>query len=142
MNKELENLAKIGRLKEESFAQPEFDGLVKMASKKLVDAQNEALSPESRFDLAYNSSHAYALAALRFCGYRSENRQIVFQVLEHTIGMPTAQWRVLSKGHDVRNLAEYEGYSEIDLNLLAEFLKSTLALEALVQALKNRSPSA
>jgi hypothetical protein len=139
MSKELENLVKIGRLKQEAFAQAEFDGLVKMASNKLVDAQKEALSPESRFDLAYNASHAYALAALRYCGYRSENRQIVFQVLEHTTGMPAAQWRVLSKGHGVRNLAEYEGYSEIDLQLLGEFVKSTLALEALVKALKKKA---
>ena len=39
---------------------------------------------ESRFDLAYNPSHALALANLRWHGYRSDIRYIVFQCLQHT----------------------------------------------------------
>jgi hypothetical protein len=45
-----------------------------------------ALSPEIRFDLAYNAAHALALAALRWNGYRLNNsRYIVFQALPHTL---------------------------------------------------------
>ena len=94
--------------------------------------RNEALSAESRFDLAYNASHALALAALRRQGYRSENRAIVFQVLEQTAGMPAAKWRVLSKCHDMRNLAEYEGHADIDPRLLTELVKIAGELETLV----------
>ena len=132
MSSNLENLAKIGKLKAEPFSETEFKGLVSSASKRLGDARMQALSPESKFDLAYNASHAFPLAALRRQGYRSENRAIVFQVLEHTVGMPAAKWRVLSKCHDTRNLAEYEGHEDIDLKLLTELVEIAGELEALV----------
>lgn len=81
MNQNLDNLAKTGKLKPEPYAKAEFIGLVSSARKRLADARNQGLSLESRFDPAYNASHAYALAALRLCGYRSENRFLVFQTL-------------------------------------------------------------
>ncbi len=132
MSGNLENLVKIGKLKAEPFSEAEFKGLVSSATKRLADARNEALSAESRFDLAYNASHAFALAALRRQGYRSENRAIVFQVLEQTAGMPAAKWRVLSKCHDMRNLAEYEGHADIDPKFLTELVKIAGELETLV----------
>lgn len=135
MNQNLANLAKIGKLKAEPFAKAEFLGLLTSAGKRLADARNQSLSAESRFDLAYNASHAYALAALRFHGYRSENRITVFQALEHTVGMAASQWRILSKCHDVRNLAEYEGHSEVDLRLLNDLIKVAGELELNVLAL-------
>jgi hypothetical protein len=139
MSQHLDNLAKIGKLKPEPFAGAEFSGLIASARRRLADAQNPGLSLESRFDLAYNASHAYALAALRFCGFRSENRAIVFQVLEHTVGMEASKWRVLSKCHDARNLAEYEGHTDVDVGLLENLLKVASELEAAVSALKPAS---
>ena len=68
-----------------------------------------SLSLVSRFDLAYSASHAFALAALRWHGYRSEMRYIVFQSLEHTSVVPRDIWRVLDKSHGARNAAEYGG---------------------------------
>ena len=73
----LANLAKIGKLKAEPGHQKEFDGLVRSGRVRLEDARKESLSIESRFDLAYNASNALALAALRWHGYRSDNRYIV-----------------------------------------------------------------
>jgi hypothetical protein len=43
----------------------EFDGLVRSGRARLSDAGNPQLALESRFDLAYNASHALCLAALR-----------------------------------------------------------------------------
>jgi hypothetical protein len=63
---------------------------------------------EGRFDLAYNAAHALALAALRWHGYRSERRYIVFQCLTHTLNLSPEQWRVLDQAHRKRNVAEYE----------------------------------
>ena len=137
MNENLTSLAKIGKLKSEPFSPPEFAGLVRSAKSRLADARNPGLSLESRFDLAYNAAHAYALAALRRAGYRSENRYLVFQALEHTIGMAAPQWRVLSKCHDARNLAEYEGHSDIDARLLDSLLAVAGALETAVLALHD-----
>lgn len=118
----LDNLVKTGQLKKEPFSQPEFDGLVSSGEKRLKDSQNSSLSYDSRFDLAYNSAHSLALAALRRQGYRSTNRFLVFQVLPDTIEAEAPVWRVLSKCHDYRNLAEYEGYMEIDEQLLEDLI--------------------
>ena len=86
-SRELENLAKTGKLKVEAGDQQEFDGLLRSARTRLTDAKIKVLSVESRFDLGYNASHALALAALRWHGYRSENHYLVFQCLQHTAGL-------------------------------------------------------
>lgn len=83
----LENLVKIGKLKKEPVSQKEFDGLVESGRARLADARKSSLAIESRFDLAYNASHALALAALRWHGYRSDNRYLVFQCLEDSLGL-------------------------------------------------------
>lgn len=98
----LENLVRIGKLKREPLDQKEFDGLLRSGRARLTDAQNEGLALESRFDLAYNSSHALALAALRRLGYRSDNRYLVFQCLQFTLEIEASQWRVLALGHERR----------------------------------------
>jgi hypothetical protein len=119
---DLENLVRLGHLKRASCSQREFDNLTKSGVARLADAANPALSIEGRFDLAYNAAHALALAALRHRGYRSENRYIVFQALERTVGLPSETWRVLAKAHERRNLAEYEGTFDVDERLVKDVL--------------------
>jgi len=132
---ELDNLVKIGKLKTEPGARAEFDGLVKSGNNRLADAQNEDLSPDSRFDLAYSASHAFALAALRQKGYRSGERYIVFQALPHTLGLDVATTRIFARAHNERNLAEYQGRTEIDERLLADLLDCAIVLQKAVAAL-------
>ena len=74
----------------------EFAGLLRSGTARLADAQVSTLSIEGRFDLAYNAAHALSFAALRWHGYRSGNRYIVFQLLPHTLGLGPEAWRVLS----------------------------------------------
>jgi hypothetical protein len=135
---ELENLVAIGMLKREPCSAREFAGLVRSGEARLSDAANAALAIESRFDLAYNAAHALALAALRSKGYRSDNRYLVFQVLPHTLGLPTPTWRVLAKCHERRNLAEYEGLVDVDERLLSDLLDAARAVLAAVRALPPR----
>ena len=111
---QLDNLVRIGQLKAEPPSEAEYQGLIRSGTRRLDDAGREELSRESRFDLAYNAAHALALAALRLRGYRSDSRYLVFQCLQHTIDMPNEQWRVLDQAHRKRNLAEYEGDTDID----------------------------
>jgi hypothetical protein len=131
----LENLFKIKQLKQELPDQREFDGFVRSARLKLQDAKLAGLSEDSQFSLVYIAAHSLALAALRWHGYRSENRYTVFQCLPHTVGLDNAKWRVLDKCHHQRNLAEYEGYLEITPQLLAEFVAVTEQLLGLVESL-------
>ena len=120
---QLDNLARIGKLKTEPAAETELRGLLRSGTRRLDDAAREELSLESRFDLAYNAAHALALAALRFHGFRSDSRYLVFQCLQHTLDLPAEQWRVLDQAHRKRNLAEYEGEMDVDEQLVAALLR-------------------
>jgi hypothetical protein len=123
---ELENLCGPGKpLRQEPVDALECDNLVLSGKRRLQDAQNAALSVDSRFDLAYNAAHALSLAALRRKGYRSSNRYIVFQVLQHTVGLGPEVWRVLSRCHDIRNHSEYEGGLDISDRLVDDLIIAT-----------------
>ncbi|MFZ0208931.1 MAG: hypothetical protein WAL59_22950 [Roseiarcus sp.] len=133
---ELDNLVKIGQLKSEPGTRAEFDGMVASARKRLADARNESLAPESRFDLAYGAAHGFALAALRQKGYRSENRYTVFQALVHTVeGLDPVAVRIFAKCHNERNLAEYEGRTEVDERLLKELIRYAADLQKAIAVL-------
>ena len=137
MTSALENLLKVskGGLKKEPPSQSEFEGLIKSAKRKRQDADIAGLGEESRFDLLYNAAHALALAALRWHGYRSDNRFLVFQALAHTVNFPAAKWRVLDRCHGKRNLAEYEGRFDVDAQLIRELAAVTAEVEESVAAL-------
>ncbi len=100
---ELDNLVRIGQLKAEPRNTQEVNRMLSMARSRLNDAQLSNLSLEGRFTSAYNAAHSAALAALRWHGYRSENRYTVFQCLTHTL-----------------DLAEYEGYLDVEESTVAE----------------------
>ena len=115
--KELENLVEVNKLHREPINAsdlPEIEGLMSSGTRRLDDAKTEALSIESRFDLAYNAAHALALAALRLHGYRSTNRYLVFQALPHTLGIAKEKVRVLDSAHNKRNRSEYDGVFDVD----------------------------
>jgi hypothetical protein len=125
----LENLSGPGRaLAAEPPDAEEFYGLIRSGLVRLKDAENTANSLESRFDLAYNAAHALSLAALRWHGYRSNKRYIVFQVLPHTLGVGPEVWRVLSKCHDIRNRGEYEGDLDVDERIVVDLVTACKAV--------------
>jgi hypothetical protein len=102
---------------------------------RLEDALNPDVSLEGRFDLAYNSAHALSLAALRWHGYRSTNRYVVFQVLPHTLGLGPEVWRVLAKCHEVRNRSEYEGGLDIDDRIVQDLIDACKAVQESLEQL-------
>lgn len=132
---ELDSLVRTGQLKSEPPSAGEIAGLVKSAEDRLRDADREENSVSSRFDLAYNAAHSFALAALRWHGYRPDQRYIVFQALAHTVSMPASQWRVLADAHRKRNQIEYEGTTEVDPQFLEAVLRVTHEVARRVRAL-------
>ena len=132
---ELDNLVRIGRLKAEPCNMQEVSRMLAMADTRLNDARLAHVSLEGRFTSAYNAAHAAALAALRWHGYRSENRYTVFQCLSHTLGWPAQRWLVLDAAHRKRNLAEYEAYVEVQESTVAELCELVRGLIADVQSL-------
>ncbi len=130
-----------GVLAHEPADPEEFAGLIRSALARLKDAENEANSLESRFDLAYGAAHALCLAALRHRGFRPSRRYIVFQVLPETLGLGPEVWRVLSKCHDLRNRTEYEGALEVDDRLVADLISACRAVAERVNELPQLPPS-
>ncbi len=133
--KQLDSLVRIGKLKVEPPAHAELEGLLRSGKARLKDCAIKSLSRDGKFDLAYNAAHALSLAALRWHGYRSESRYIVFQCLEHTLGLEPKQWRVLDEAHRKRNIAEYEGELDVDDALVDALVRVTSEIESRVLAL-------
>jgi hypothetical protein len=125
----------VATLKAETGNQNEFDGLLDAGRKRLSDAGKNGLSPESQFELAYSAAHAFALAAMRWHGYRPAKRYIVFQALGHTLGVKAEIWRVLDKCHGMRNSLEYEGYFNVDKQLLSDLMRATNIVREAVEKL-------
>lgn len=133
--KALDNLVKVNQLKVEPAEKKEFLGMLRAGDAKLQDSLIQGLSEDSQFSLAYAAAHAFSLAALRWHGYRSESRYLVFQCLQHTLNMEKSKWRVLDKCHQARNLAEYEGHLDVNPQLLKELISITQEIQTSVKAL-------
>ncbi|HXT50977.1 MAG TPA: hypothetical protein VN811_08035 [Thermoanaerobaculia bacterium] len=87
---ELERLADRRLIEREQAAAEELEGHVLSGQHRLGDATNPSLSLESRFTLAYDAAHAFALAALRRAGYRSASRYLVFLCLPAACACPSS----------------------------------------------------
>jgi hypothetical protein len=135
----LDNLARIGQIKVEARNPAEVTRMLKLAKTRLADAQLPHVSRDGRFASSYGAGHAAALAALRWHGFRSENRFTVFQCLQHTLAWPPHRWRVLDAAHQKRNLAEYEGYLDIEESLIAELIALVRDLIADVETLTRNA---
>lgn len=125
----LDNLVRIGKLKSQPPGRGEFESLLSLARTLLATVtDSKDMATESQFVLAYDAAHAASRAALRAFGYRSEDRYLVFQCLEHTIGWPPEKWRILDTCHRRRNAAEYEGNVDLPASLTAELVGLTAEL--------------
>ena len=126
----LDNLVKIRQLAVEPRNEIEIRRLLRMAQTHLVDAQQPSVSVEGRYLSAYAAGHSAGLAVLRHHGYRSESRYIVFQSLTHTLGWPAERWRLLDAAHRARNLAEYEGFMEVEVSQVTALISVVSMLVA------------
>ena len=110
----MENLLKIGQLKEHPPNAAEIRQLLAAAARNLADARVTAVSPETRFDAAYKAIMQAALAALMAHGYRPDtgrpgHHQTVVQALTHTIGLAAPRVTVLDTLRRQRNISDYTG---------------------------------
>lgn len=131
----LANLVKAGQLKQEMPDRKQIEGMIRSARIRLTDTGAAGLSEAGKFSAAYGAAHSLAVAALRWHGFRPENRFIAFQCLLHTIGLGTGEVRFLGKCHHIRNQAEYEGVLDITPQLLEELIVVAHELLRAVEAL-------
>ncbi|MCX7172160.1 MAG: DNA-binding protein [Proteobacteria bacterium] len=141
----LQNLLKIGRLKPHAPTPQEIQRLLLAAQRNLVDARNDAISGETRFDVAYKAIMQLALVAMMASGYRPStnepgHHQTMIQSLPLTLGLPNETWVILDALRRKRNLSDYQGDS-IETGAVAECLAQATALLVTTQRwLENGHP--
>jgi hypothetical protein len=134
----LENLLRIGRIKEHPPNAGEIQKLLAAARRSLKDARVQEISLELRFDAAYNAILQAALVALMANGYRPDTNQpghhvTVLQLLPKTMGLPGGRLAVLDTLRRKRNLANYIG-EDIDEGSLKQCVKEAERLQEEVTA--------
>jgi hypothetical protein len=110
----LQNLLKIGQLKEHPPDAAEVQRLLAAAARNIGDARVTTISPETRFDAAYKAITQAALAALMAHGYRPDTNRpghhvTLVQGLPLTIGLAPARVTVIDTLRRKRNLSDYTG---------------------------------
>jgi hypothetical protein len=123
MTMTLDNLLRIGQLKQHEAGPAAIGDLLAAAIRNLADARVENISTENRFDAAYKCIMQSALAALMASGYRPDTKkpghhQTVIQTLPKTVGIAASRIAVLDALRNKRNLSDYTG-KEIDFSSLA-----------------------
>ena len=110
----LDNLVKINQLQRHETHPEEVGRLLAAAQRNLADAGNEAISDESRFDIAYKAIMQCAMIGLLANGYRPStttpgHHQTMIQSLGLTLGVENKVWIVLDALRKKRNQSDYSG---------------------------------
>lgn len=110
----LQNLLKIGQLKDHPPDAEEIQRLLAAAARNIADSHVAEVSPENRFDAAYKAIMQAALVALMAHGYRPDTKRpghhmTVVQALVHTINLQADRLIVLETLRRIRNRSDYSG---------------------------------
>ena len=104
----MQNLLKIGRLKEHQPTAAEVQRLLAAVNRNLQDAAAANISDETRFDAAYKAVMQCALVAMMAAGFRPAvnepgHHQTMIQSLPLTLGVSNDVWLVLDALRRQRN---------------------------------------
>jgi hypothetical protein len=110
----LQNLLRIGKLKEHTPTAVEIVRLLEAVDRNLADAAVVAISLETRFDAAYKAVMQCALAAMLASGYRPSasepgHHQTMIQSMPLTLGVSNDTWVLLDALRRKRNANDYTG---------------------------------
>lgn len=142
----LQNLLKIGRLKEHEPDAAEVQRLLAAVRRNLHDAAVPGISDETRFDVAYKAVMQCALVALLAAGYRPSthepgHHQTMIQSLPLTLGLGNDVWVVLDALRRQRNANDYTGQPMTEA-AVAECLAQARSLyEVLLTHLRANHPA-
>ncbi|RTL57011.1 MAG: hypothetical protein EKK46_03265 [Rhodocyclaceae bacterium] len=128
----LQDLVRMGKLKFAPSAQNEFEQLVRAGRRRLIDARNEALATESRFDIAYNACNVLTLAAFRWKGLRPNTAIPLFLLLPYLMVMDATAKKTLAKSYEV---AHSEGLEPLDYGLAVDLIQVVMNLLSRVEGL-------
>lgn len=139
----LENLIGKG-LENEPADRAEIDRLLEKITTKMTDARVQAISRETRFDIAYEALLQIGLTALRCHNLRPNSRGghhvIALQTLPLTIGYPKEKVRLLEEFRKQRAAGLYDGSFTPSKQELTELINEVCALRGrLVDWIGNNS---
>lgn len=113
LNERLANNEKSGRLAEHPVDLAEIKQHVMKAGNFLKDAKNSTNSLETRFTIANSAGHQLLTAALKMKGYRTTNekghRMVLYELLDSLVPGASKSQESLSRAHNARNKADYDG---------------------------------
>jgi len=120
----LQNLLKIGVLKEHAADVEEIARLLRAARRSLKDAHATSVSAETRFDVAYRAITQVGLAALMAKGFRPDTNRpghhaTIIQTLPLTLGTEGRRVTLLDTLRRKRNLLDYTGEDIDDASVAA-----------------------
>jgi Asp-tRNA(Asn)/Glu-tRNA(Gln) amidotransferase A subunit family amidase len=141
----LENLLKIGQLKEHPPDAAEIERLLAAAERNLKDAGVTTISPETRFDAAYKCVMQSALASLMMNGYRPDTNRAghhvtVVQSLSLTIGLAQTRIVVLDALRRKRNFSDYSGADIDESSVESCIQEARLLLKDVIEWRKKKRP--
>lgn len=134
----LQNLLRIGKLKEHAATAEEVQRLLAAIDRSLTDAASNRISAETRFDAAYKAVMQAALVAMLVAGYRPStgepgHHQTMIQSLPLTLGVSNDVWVVLDALRRQRNANDYTG-KPITEAAVVECIAQARALRATLQS--------
>lgn len=141
----LQNLLRIGKLKEHAPDVAEIQRLLAAIDRNLKDSKSQSISSETRFDAAYKAVMQSALVAMLAAGFRPANNepghhQTMIQSLPLTLGVKNEVWVVLDALRRMRNANDYTGHP-IPRTTAEECIVEAVALRAQLQGhLESRYP--
>lgn len=140
----LENLVDKGLIREAATPE-EVQRLLRKAAVRLADGESDAISAESRFDLAYEAVLQLAICALRANGYRPGSKGghhvMALQSLSKSIDYPSEKIRLLDEFRRQRAIGLYDGSFEPTAAELEALTKAGRDLESSLKAwLKQNHP--
>lgn len=106
----LEDWLANGWLTEHETSKQEIADLLGIVERDLAASQTPNLTPDWRFNIAYNAARQAATAALAAEGYRAareSHHYRVIQSLAYTLGADAGQIRLFDQFRKKRNVGEY-----------------------------------
>jgi hypothetical protein len=133
----LQNLWRIGRLKEHAATAAEVQRLLAAVERNLFDAAQPTISDETRFDAAYKAVMQCALAAMLAQGYRPSTSEpghhvTLIQSLPLTLGVDNSTWVLLDALRRKRNANDYTG-DGVTPDMVSECITQGRQLNALLR---------
>jgi hypothetical protein len=141
----LDNLLRIGQLKEHESDAGEIARLLDAVRRNIQDAGAQNISPETRFDAAYKAIMQLGLVAVMANGFRPDTNKAghhvtIVQSLTKSIGLDASRVTVLDALRRKRNLSDYTG-QDVDHASVAACIDEAKMLTRDVEAwLKANKP--